>query len=196
VGTAVVVNSKGEANVQSFSTKHALRLALVAAAAISVTACASKPKPAPTPEPPPAAPAPAPEPAPAPPPPSASIIPGSAADFAQNVGDRVYFDLDRYDVRADAAPVLDAQAAWLVRYPAVQIRVEGNADERGTREYNLALGSRRANSVKEHLVSRGVAPSRIATVSYGKERPIDPGANEEAYQKNRNGHTAIISGAQ
>ena len=99
-------------------------------------------------------------------------------------------------MRADAAPVLDAQAAWLVRYPAVQIRVEGNADERGTREYNLALGSRRANSVKEHLVSRGVAPSRIATVSYGKERPIDPGANEEAYQKNRNGHTAIVSGAQ
>lgn len=182
--------------MQSFSTKHALRLALVAAAAISVTACASKPKPAPTPEPPPAAPAPAPEPAPAPPPPSASIIPGSAADFAQNVGDRVYFDLDRYDVRADAAPVLDAQAAWLVRYPAVQIRVEGNADERGTREYNLALGSRRANSVREYLVQRGVQPSRISTVSYGKEKPIDAGANEEAYQRNRNAHTAITSGAQ
>jgi len=197
VGTAVVVTSIGEANVQRFSTKHALRLALVAAAAVSMTACASKPKPAPTPEPPPApAPAPAPEPAPAPPPPTASIIPGSAADFTQNVGDRVFFDLDRYDVRADAAPVLDAQAAWLVRYPNVQVRIEGNADERGTREYNLALGSRRANSVKEHLVSRGVAPSRVATVSYGKEKPIDPGTSEESYQRNRNGHTAIVSGAQ
>lgn len=180
-----------------FSTKHALRLALVAAATLSVAACASKPKPAPAPEPTPApAPAPAPEPAPAPPPPTASIIPGSAQDFAQNVGDRVYFDYDRYDVRADAAPVLDAQAAWLTRYPNVQVRIEGNADERGTREYNLALGSRRANSVKEYLVSRGVSPSRVATVSYGKERPIDPGTTEEAYQRNRNGHTAIVSGAQ
>lgn len=183
--------------MQSFSTKHALRLALVAAAAISVTACASKPKPAITPEPTPApAPAPAPQPAPAPPPPSSSIIPGSTQDFAQNVGDRVFFDLDSYSVRDDAAPVLDAQAAWLVRYPNVQIRIEGNADERGTREYNLALGSRRANSVREHLISRGVAASRVSTVSYGKERPIDAGASEESYQRNRNAHTAITAGAR
>ena len=183
--------------MQSFSIKHALRLSLVAAAAISVTACASRPKPAPAPEPTPApAPAPAPEPAPAPPPPTSSVIPGSMQDFTVNVGDRVYFDLDSYSVRADAAPLLDAQAAWLVRYPNVQIRIEGNADERGTREYNLALGSRRANSVREYLVQRGVQPSRISTVSYGKEKPIDAGANEEAYQRNRNAHTAITSGAQ
>ena len=182
--------------MQSFNTKHALRLALVAAAALSVTACASRPKPGPAPEtaPPPAV-APTPEPTPAPAP-SASVTPGTIQDFVINIGERVFFDLDSYSVRADAAPLLDAQAAWLVRYPNVQVRIEGNADERGTREYNLALGSRRANSVREHLVSRGVAPSRISTVSFGKERPIDPGSSEEAFQRNRNARTAIVGGAQ
>ena len=182
--------------MQSFSTKHALRLALVAAAALSVTACASRPKPGPAPEPaPPPAVAPTPEPTPAPAP-SATVTPGTIQDFVVNVGERVFFDLDSYSVRADAAPLLDAQAAWLVRYPNVQVRIEGNADERGTREYNLALGSRRANSVREHLVSRGVAPSRISTVSFGKERPIDPGTTEDAFQQNRNARTAIVGGAQ
>jgi peptidoglycan-associated lipoprotein len=182
--------------VQSFSTKHALRLALVAAAALSVTACASRPKPGPAPEPaPPPTVAPTPEPTPAPAP-SATVTPGTIQDFVVNVGERVFFDLDSYSVRADAAPLLDAQAAWLVRYPNVQVRIEGNADERGTREYNLALGSRRANSVREHLVSRGVAPSRISTVSFGKERPIDPGTTEEAFQQNRNARTAIVGGAK
>ena len=182
--------------MQSFSTKHALRLALVAAAALSVTACASRPKPGPAPEPaPPPAVAPTPTPTPAPAP-SATVTPGTIQDFVVNVGERVFFDLDSYSVRADAAPLLDAQAAWLVRYPNVQVRIEGNADERGTREYNLALGSRRANSVREHLVSRGVAPSRISTVSFGKERPIDPGSTEEAFQRNRNARTAIVGGAQ
>jgi peptidoglycan-associated lipoprotein len=123
-------------------------------------------------------------------------VPGSIQDFVVNVGDRVYFDYDKYDVRADAQPVLSAQAAWLVKYPSVKVRIEGNADERGTREYNLALGGRRANSVKEFLVSHGVAADRIETISYGKEMPIDPGNTEEAYAKNRNGHTAITSGAQ
>ena len=182
--------------MQSFNTKHALRLALVAAAALSVTACASRPKPGPAPEPaPPPAVAPTPTPTPAPAP-SATVTPGTIQDFVVNVGERVFFDLDSYSVRADAAPLLDAQAAWLVRYPNVQIRIEGNADERGTREYNLALGSRRANSVREHLVSRGVAPSRISTVSFGKERPIDPGTTEDAFQQNRNARTAIVGGAQ
>ena len=182
--------------MQSFNTKHALRLALVAAAALSVTACASRPKPGPAPEPaPPPAVAPTPTPTPAPAP-SATVTPGTIQDFVVNVGERVFFDLDSYSVRADAAPLLDAQAAWLVRYPNVQVRIEGNADERGTREYNLALGSRRANSVREHLVSRGVAPSRISTVSFGKERPIDPGSTEEAFQRNRNARTAIVGGAQ
>ena len=182
--------------MQSFNTKHALRLALVAAAALSVTACASRPKPGPAPEPaPPPAVAPTPTPTPAPAP-SATVTPGTIQDFVVNVGERVFFDLDSYSVRADAAPLLDAQAAWLVRYPNVQVRIEGNADERGTREYNLALGSRRANSVREHLVSRGVAPSRISTVSFGKERPIDPGTTEDAFQQNRNARTAIVGGVQ
>ena len=182
--------------MQSFNTKHALRLALVAAAALSVTACASRPKPGPAPEPaPPPAVAPTPTPTPAPAP-SATVTPGTIQDFVVNVGERVFFDLDSYSVRADAAPLLDAQAAWLVRYPNVQVRIEGNADERGTREYNLALGERRADAVRDYLVNRGVSSSRISTVSYGKERPIDPGATEEAYQRNRNARTAIVSGAR
>jgi peptidoglycan-associated lipoprotein len=117
-------------------------------------------------------------------------------DFIVNVGDRVYFDYDKYSVRSDAEPILLAQAAWLSKYPSVMVRIEGNADERGTREYNLALGGRRANSIKEFLVAHGVSASRIATVSFGKEKPIDPGTTEEAYAKNRNGHTAITAGAQ
>src|SRR5262245_24709182 len=102
-----------------------------------------------------------------PPPPtgpvSQGVVPGSVQDFVINAGDRVYFDFDSYSVRADAAPVLDAQAAWLGRYPVVMIRIEGNADERGTREYNLALGARRANAVRDYLVSHGVAAARITT---------------------------------
>jgi peptidoglycan-associated lipoprotein len=92
--------------------------------------------------------------------------------------------------------VLAAQAAWLNRNPAVQVRIEGNCDERGTREYNFALGARRANSVKEFLVTQGVNPSRITTISCGKERPIDAGTGEGAWQHDRNGHTAILSGAR
>ncbi len=181
--------------MQTLNTKSAIRLALIATAAISMTACASKPKPHPAPPTPAPAPAPAYEPPPAPAP-TTSVVPGSAQDFVVNVGDRIYFDLDAYEVRADAAPILSAQAAWLVRYPSVQVRIEGNADERGTREYNLALGSRRANSVRETLIANGVAPSRITTVSYGKERPIDPGATEDSYQRNRNAATAITGGAR
>ena len=132
------------------------------------------------------------------PPPATSQgpVPGSVQDFVVNVGDRVYFDLDQYQVRADARPVLDAQAAWLARYPQVAIRIEGNADERGTREYNFALGARRAEAVRAYLIGRGVAASRIETVSYGKERPIDPGSSEAAWQRNRNAHTAITGGSR
>jgi peptidoglycan-associated lipoprotein len=150
--------------------------------------------PAPAPTPPPA---PAPAPRPAPPAPVAQgILPGSVQDFVVNVGDRVYFDTDMYTVRSDAAPVLGAQAAWLARYPQVSIRIEGNADERGTREYNLALGARRANAVRDFLVARGVSPARIETISYGKERPIDGGSDENAWAKNRNAGTAITGGAR
>lgn len=121
--------------------------------------------------------------------------PGSQQDFVVNVGDRVYFDLDSYSVRSEAQPRLDAQAAWLARYPQVTVRIEGNADERGTREYNLALGARRAEAVRSYLISRGVSAARIDTISFGKERPIAEGSNESAWAQNRNAHTAIVSGA-
>lgn len=177
------------------TSQSALRLALIAAAVVSVSACSSRPKPAgpaPTTAPPP----PAEQPYTPPPPVSSAPLPGSEQDFVVNVGDRVYFDFDAYSVRADAAPLLDAQAAWLRRYPGVQVRIEGNCDEKGTREYNLALGARRANAVRDFLVSKGVESARISTISYGKERPIDTGTGEEADQHNRNGHTAIVSGAR
>ncbi|MDB5445926.1 MAG: peptidoglycan-associated lipoprotein [Phenylobacterium sp.] len=181
--------------IAPFDGRTALRLAMVATAAASLAACASRPKPSlPTaPPPPPAASN------PTPPPPAEvgeSVLPGSERDFVINAGDRVYFDFDRYDVRADAQPILDAQSTWLKRYPAVQVRIEGNCDERGTREYNLALGARRASAVRDYLVAHGVTSDRITTVSYGKEKPIDAGTGEEADAHNRNGHTAITGGTR
>ena len=181
----------------SFDLRNPIRLAALAAGLAALAACS-------TPKPPPPAPIAAPPPPPpaerpAPPPVTQAPtgpVPGSVQDFVVNVGDRVYFDYDQYTVRADAEPVLAAQAAWLAKYPSVNIRIEGNADERGTREYNFALGSRRANSIKDFLSGHGVSASRIETVSYGKEKPIDGGATEEAYAKNRNGHTAITAGAR
>jgi len=182
----------------SLSTKSILKAACVAVVLASMAACAEKPKPvAMTPPPPPPVQT---MPAPPPPPvqttPMAGIMPGSQQDFVVNVGDRVYFDTDHSDIRGDAQGILAAQAAWLVRYPQVSIRIEGNADERGTREYNFALGARRAQAVSDFLTSRGVLPSRISTISYGKENPIDPGSDEASWAKNRNAHTAITSGAQ
>jgi peptidoglycan-associated lipoprotein len=164
-------------------------------------ACASHPKsmlaPTPTAPPPPAT-RPAPPPRAAPPiaPLSTSPLPGTEHDFVVNVGDRVYFDYDQHALRTDAEPLLAAQAAWLVRFPAVQVRIEGDCDERGTEEYNLALGARRASAVRDFLVIHGVQAGRVTTVSYGKERPIDSGSGEQALQHNRNVHTAILSGAR
>jgi len=126
--------------------------------------------------------------------PMSAVRPGSEQDFSVNVGDRVYFDLDSHTLRADALPRLADQARWLQQYPRVQVRIEGNADERGTREYNLALGARRAESVRNYLVQRGVPAGRIDTISFGKERPIAQGSSEESWARNRNGHTAIVSG--
>ena len=122
-------------------------------------------------------------------------IPGSVQDFQVSVGDRVYFDTDQFSLRPDARTTLEKQAAWLAKYPNVRITVEGNCDERGTREYNLALGARRANAARDYLVNLGVSPSRVATVSYGKERPLDPRSNDAAWAQNRNSHTNIVSGA-
>jgi len=124
-------------------------------------------------------------------------VPGSAADFAYQAGGepRIYFGYDSYTLNADARAALGRQAQWLQTYSNVNAIIEGNADERGTREYNLALGARRADSVKAFLVSQGVSPSRLRTVSYGKERPIDGRSNEAGWSRNRNGHTNITSGA-
>jgi peptidoglycan-associated lipoprotein len=127
--------------------------------------------------------------------PVGAVVPGSEQDFVVNVGDRVYFDLNMYQIRPEAFARLDAQAQWLQRYPQVTVRIEGNADERGTREYNLALAARRAESVRNYLVDRGIPAGRIDTISYGKERPIAEGSNEAAWARNRNAHTAIVSGA-
>lgn len=124
-----------------------------------------------------------------------SIAPGSLEDFRVNVGERVYFDLDQYRLDTEDQDILKRQAAWLASYPNVRILVAGNADERGTREYNLALGERRANAVKEYLVSLGVNASRVDTVSYGKERPVAAGSNDQSWALNRNGWTQIVSGA-
>ena len=179
----------------SFVSKPIVRLALIGISAAALAACASHPKPESEPPPPPQASLPPPPSQPHGLPPSGRIQPGSIQDFVINVGDRVYFDLNEYNIRPDAQPVLAAQAAWLNRYPAVVVRIEGNCDERGTREYNLALGARRANSVRDFLASHGVNPARITTISYGKERPIDPGEGEEAWAKDRNAHTAITAGA-
>ena len=187
--------------VTAQTARSALRLTLIAAGALSLAACQHGPKPSyPTSQattPPrgaePSRPSATPN---RPEPVTQNALPGSERDFAVNVGDRVYFDYDMYSIRNDAAPLLDAQADWLKRYPAVQVRIEGNADERGTEEYNLALGARRANAVREYLVAHGVAATRITTVSFGKEKPIDTGTGEQAEAHNRNGHTAIVSGAR
>ena len=127
--------------------------------------------------------------------PKSKIVPGSAEDFKVNVGDTAYFDFDKSNVRSDAAGVLQKQAAWLKTYPKVTITIEGHCDERGTREYNLALGERRANSSKEYLVSQGIDPSRISTISYGKERPVCTVSDESCWQQNRRSLTTIQTGA-
>ena len=126
---------------------------------------------------------------------TSSIIPGSAEDFRVNVGDTVHFALNQYNIEDSDKAVLGRQAAWLARYPSVRVTVEGHCDERGTREYNLALGARRANSVKEYLVSQGVSTGRLETISYGKERPICTDSNEACWAQNRRGVTTITGGA-
>ncbi|HEY4133852.1 MAG TPA: peptidoglycan-associated lipoprotein Pal [Alphaproteobacteria bacterium] len=121
--------------------------------------------------------------------------PGSQEDLVVNVGDRVFFDFDQYSVRQDQRAVLDRQAAWLKKYPEVTVTVEGHADERGTREYNLALGNRRATAAKNYLVALGINPNRVQTISYGKERPAVAGSNEQAWAQNRRAVTVVTSRA-
>jgi len=169
---------------------RSLKFACVSAALI-LGACTHKQEAVNT-APPPAAPAPS---APAPAPVTSQILPGSAEDFRVNVGDTVHFGYNEYNVEDNDKTVLGRQAQWLGKYPSVRVTVEGHADERGTREYNLALGARRANAVKEYLVSQGVSTARVETVSYGKERPICTESNEACWAQNRRGVTTITGGA-
>lgn len=111
--------------------------------------------------------------------------PGTQEDLVVNVGDRVFFGFDKSDLTPEARATLDRQAAWLKKYSAAKVTLEGHADERGTREYNLALGERRANSAKNYLVAAGISAERLKTVSYGKERPAVLGSNEAAWAQNR-----------
>ena len=120
-----------------------------------------------------------------------SVRPGSQEDLVANVGDRVFFATDASTVAADQRPTLQRQASWLAQYPQVQVTVEGHADERGTREYNLALGQRRANSARDVLVASGVSGSRISVISYGKDRPAQLGSSEDAWAQNRRAVTVV-----
>lgn len=120
--------------------------------------------------------------------------PGTAEHFRQNVvSDTINFDFDQYDIDSRARQILDSQAQWLTQYPNTRITLEGHADERGTREYNLALGDRRANAAKNYLAARGVSPARITTISYGKERPIALGSDEASWAQNRRAVTIVIN---
>ena len=120
-----------------------------------------------------------------------TVQPGSREDFIQNVGDRVFFDFDKSDIKPEGRTTLQRQADWLKKYPNVTVTVEGHCDERGTREYNLALGERRATAVKRMLVALGIPTNRVSTISYGKERPAVLGSNDAAWAQNRRGVTVV-----
>jgi len=122
-----------------------------------------------------------------------AVLPGSQADFIASVAaDTIYFDTDRYNVDAADGATLQSQAQWLARYPGKRITVEGHCDERGTRDYNLALGERRANAAKTYLVGLGVGADRIQTISYGKERPVGLSSDEASWARNRRAVTVTI----
>ncbi len=120
-----------------------------------------------------------------------AIMPGSQRDLVVNVGDRVYFALDRFDLDGISRSTLERQAAWLKANGGVRITIGGHADERGTRDYNIGLSGRRANSVKDYLVSLGVSASRINVAPYGEERPVAMGSNETAWAQNRRAETVV-----
>ncbi|MDZ4761639.1 MAG: peptidoglycan-associated lipoprotein Pal [Alphaproteobacteria bacterium] len=173
--------------------------ALLAATAALAAACASQPDPEPTP----VATAPVTTPRPAPTAPTTTptapapmgAAAGSRADFMAKNTDRVYFELDQYTLDDSDRRVLQGQAQWLGQFPTSRVQIEGHADERGTREYNLALGARRADAVASYLSSLGVTMTRIETVSFGKDKPINAGHDEAAWSQNRNAHTNVVSGA-
>ncbi len=174
-----------------------VQVALVAAL-IGVGACSTKKKDLPPPPPPasePVAPPASTGATPVPPTPGvqSANIPGSTADFVAQAGSNtVYFGYDSYELDDPSRAVLGKQAEWLARYPGVNVTIEGHTDDRGTREYNLALGDRRANAAKNFLAAQGVDASRITTISYGKERPAVDGSGEDVWAKNRRAVTVLI----
>jgi peptidoglycan-associated lipoprotein len=164
---------------------------MMTAALLALAACSKNPKPKDLPPPPPASTADANGSATS----SAvgnQVLPGSRADFLAQAGtDTVHFATDSSDVDSEAQNILTAQIAWLRKYPNVRVTVEGHCDERGTREYNLALGDRRANSAKNFLVNGGIDASRISVISYGKERPVATGSDESSWAQNRRAVTVV-----
>jgi peptidoglycan-associated lipoprotein len=155
------------------------RMIVLAGALLMLAACSS------TPEPPPGGPG-------GPGAGGASRFgPGSQQDLAATAGDRVFFAFDSAEISSEGQQILQRQADWLRRYPNVAVTIEGHCDERGTREYNLALGERRASAAKNLLVAAGIPASRISTISYGKERPIVPGSTDDAYAQNRVAVTTV-----
>jgi peptidoglycan-associated lipoprotein len=122
--------------------------------------------------------------------------PGSEADFATNVGDRIYFVVDQADLTPEGEEILSKQAAWLQQYPGVSIQMEGHSDERGTREYNIALSARRATTAREFLIAQGVEANRISSIAYGKERPAALCDAEQCWTQNRRAVTVITGGAR
>lgn len=158
------------------------------------TACASSPEPEPTPAPVAATPATAPTPPVTPQqPPTQGPAAGSKAHFAANATDRVYFDYDQFNLDATDIRTLQGQVSWLKQYANAKVQIEGHADERGTVDYNIALGARRANSVADYLRAQGIGADRVTTISFGKERPLDPGHDEAAWARNRNAYTNVVT---
>ena len=179
-------------------SQRSITLPVIIALAIGVSACATKKKD--LPPPPPTAPlstatetpstsgSTATDTAPV----GRTAVPGSAADFAAQSGsDTVLFPYDSYDIDDEAKTILGKQAEWLARYPQVKVTIEGHADERGTREYNLALGDRRATAAKNFLAAQGVTTARMTTISFGKERPVAEGTDESAFARNRRALTVV-----
>ncbi len=157
-----------------------MRMMGVAAAVLLLAACSSSP--------PPAAGGPG---GPLPGSGGGSFAPGSQQDLAATAGDRVFFAYDQSTISPEGQQILQRQAEWLKRYGSVAVTIEGHCDERGTREYNLALGERRAAAVKSVLVAMGIPAGRVSTISYGKERPIVVGSDDEGYAQNRVGITTV-----
>ncbi|MBK8839528.1 MAG: peptidoglycan-associated lipoprotein Pal [Hyphomonadaceae bacterium] len=173
---------------------RSLGLTLLAGASMLAAACASNPPPEPTPPPvvaeaPRVAPTP---PAPIPTPRPSGPAAGSKGDFAAKSTDRVYFDYDQYNLDDADRRSLATQVAWLKQFPSTRVEVQGHADERGTRDYNIALGDRRAQAVSQYLQQQGITSTRIQTISFGKDKPLDMGHDEAAWARNRNAFSNII----